>query len=251
MYQESYTLNNWLRYLGFIVVAVVSKLCLTLLQPMGCSPPGSYVHELSQARILEWISISCCRGSSGPRDQTCISCIGRLIPYHWAPKETRTSLFLCSIDLFHRTYTVYFTNAGIVITTGQALFSNTNSVCLKPDSIPGLKWARLPPLIADGTQESDPSRCAGLSGLPPVSAPPLVPLTSTPVPVQKDLSGKLSWNSFPCQILPCSCWLDREPWKGHAGWSSHYLTRLALGRQAVWSHLTVSGPHLASGAALG
>ena len=44
--------------------------------------PGSYIHELSQARILEWVSISCFGGSSGPRDQTCVSCIGRLILYH-------------------------------------------------------------------------------------------------------------------------------------------------------------------------
>ena len=35
MYQEMYTLNNWLRYLDLIVVAVVSKLCLTLLRPHG------------------------------------------------------------------------------------------------------------------------------------------------------------------------------------------------------------------------
>ena len=36
----------------------VAKLCLTLCDPMDCSPPGSSVHGIFQARILEWVSIS-------------------------------------------------------------------------------------------------------------------------------------------------------------------------------------------------
>ena len=40
---------------------------------MDCSPPGSSVHGISQARILEWIAISFSRGSSWPSDQTHIS----------------------------------------------------------------------------------------------------------------------------------------------------------------------------------
>ena len=42
---------------------------------MDCSPPGSSVHGISQARILEWISIPFSRRSSWPRDQTWVSCI--------------------------------------------------------------------------------------------------------------------------------------------------------------------------------
>ena len=42
---------------------------------MGCSPPGSSVHGISQARILEWVAISSCRRSSQPGGQTHISCI--------------------------------------------------------------------------------------------------------------------------------------------------------------------------------
>ena len=45
--------------------------------PMACSPPGSSVHGISQARIQEWAAISSSRGSSWPRDQTHISCIAR------------------------------------------------------------------------------------------------------------------------------------------------------------------------------
>ena len=51
---------------------------------MDCSPPGSLVHGISQARILEWVAISFSRESSRPRDGTCISCIDRWIRYHWA-----------------------------------------------------------------------------------------------------------------------------------------------------------------------
>ena len=56
---------------------------------MDCSPPGSSLHRISQARILEWVAISSSRGSSRPRDWTCISCIGRQILYHWATREAQ------------------------------------------------------------------------------------------------------------------------------------------------------------------
>ena len=61
-----------------------------LYNPMDCSPPVSSVHEISQARILEWVAISSSRTSSGPRDLTLvsfISCIGGPILYHRATWE--------------------------------------------------------------------------------------------------------------------------------------------------------------------
>ena len=54
---------------------------------MDCSPSGSSVHGIFQARTLEWVAISYSRGSSPPSDLTwisCVSCIGRWILYHWA-----------------------------------------------------------------------------------------------------------------------------------------------------------------------
>ena len=65
---------------------VVGQSCQTLCDPMDCSPPGSSVHEISQARILEWVAVSFSGGSSRPKDQTSISCIGRQILYHWATR---------------------------------------------------------------------------------------------------------------------------------------------------------------------
>ena len=43
--------------------------------PMDCSPTGSSVHGIFQARILEWLALSYSRGSSQPRDRICISCV--------------------------------------------------------------------------------------------------------------------------------------------------------------------------------
>jgi len=48
---------------------------------VNCSPPGSSVHEISQAKILEWVAISFSRGSSRPGDQACIFCISRRVLY--------------------------------------------------------------------------------------------------------------------------------------------------------------------------
>ena len=51
----------------------VAQSCPTPWDPMDYSPPGSAVHEILQARILEWVAISLSRGSSQPRDGTWVS----------------------------------------------------------------------------------------------------------------------------------------------------------------------------------
>ena len=63
----------------------VAQSCPTLCYTIDCSLPGSSVHGIFQAIILEWIAISFSRGSSLPKDRNCISfmsCIGRQILYH-------------------------------------------------------------------------------------------------------------------------------------------------------------------------
>ena len=58
----------------------VAQWCLTLCNSMGCSPPGSSVCGLLQARILQWVAIPFSRGSSQIRDQTQVSFIvGRFL----------------------------------------------------------------------------------------------------------------------------------------------------------------------------
>ena len=56
-------------------VCMYAQLCPTLCSPMDCSLPGFPVHGIFQARVLEWVTLSSSRGSSPPRDQTCISCM--------------------------------------------------------------------------------------------------------------------------------------------------------------------------------
>src|SRR5574341_916161 len=71
----------------------VAQSCPTLCDPMDCNLPGSSVHGISQARIIEWVAISFSRGSFPLRDQTCISSIfyiGRQVLYHCFTWETPT-----------------------------------------------------------------------------------------------------------------------------------------------------------------
>ena len=70
-----------------VCVCVCAQSSPTLCDPMDYSSPGSIVHGIFQARILEQIAISFPRGSSRPKDQThisCISCTDRWILYHCA-----------------------------------------------------------------------------------------------------------------------------------------------------------------------
>ena len=79
-----------IRYNVFQLSSHHMRACSVMLvfnsfSPMNCSLPGSSVHGIFQARILEWIAHS--RGSSWPRDRTRVSCIGRWILYCWATWE--------------------------------------------------------------------------------------------------------------------------------------------------------------------
>ena len=67
--------------LAFACGLSLAQMCLTLCDPMDCSPPGSSVHGITQVRILEWIAISFSRGSSQSRNWTCVSFIGRWVLY--------------------------------------------------------------------------------------------------------------------------------------------------------------------------
>ena len=76
--------------------AIGAAMCPTLCDPMDCSLPGSPVHGILQARVLEWVAISFSRGSSQPRDRTQVSCIAGRRFTVWA---TREAVFLL---IFHK-----------------------------------------------------------------------------------------------------------------------------------------------------
>ena len=69
-------ISQWLLY-----VCPIARLCLTLYYALDCSPSGSPVHGISQARILEWVATSSFRRSSWSRHRALISCIGGWILY--------------------------------------------------------------------------------------------------------------------------------------------------------------------------
>ena len=83
-----YVICFWKIYVyvcAMLCCAKLLQLCLTLCDTMDCSPPGSSVHGIFLAGILEWVAIPFSRGSSWSRDRTCvsyISCILRSVLYH-------------------------------------------------------------------------------------------------------------------------------------------------------------------------
>ena len=90
--------------LWWLWLCVNAQSCLTLSDPMDCSPQGCSVLGIPQARILEWVAISSFRKSSWPRDRTWVSCdsyIGRWILYHLSHMRSPRWLWLEPLILPH------------------------------------------------------------------------------------------------------------------------------------------------------
>ena len=66
---------------------LVNQLCPTLCDSMDCSLPGSSIHGILQARILEWVAIPFSRGLPQPRDWTQVSCIAGKFFTFWATRD--------------------------------------------------------------------------------------------------------------------------------------------------------------------
>ena len=72
----------------------VAQSCPTLCDPVDCSPPGSSVHGVLQARILEWVAISFSRGSSRPRNRTHVSRIAGRCFNLWATRDLMALIWM-------------------------------------------------------------------------------------------------------------------------------------------------------------
>ena len=104
--------------------------CLTLWDPMNCSPPGSSVHGILQAGILEWVAIPSSRGSSQPRvEKLCLLCFlhCRRVLYYWATVEAHVLILFNTI---HRPHTLG--NARLLHQTLQPLQTETQIRFLSP-----------------------------------------------------------------------------------------------------------------------
>ena len=88
-----------------LVLSEVAQSCLTLCDPMDYSLPGSSVHGIFQARILEWVVISFSRESSQHRDWTWVSCIAgrymrfKTVNYHFDRNDRKFFKNLKSVSL--------------------------------------------------------------------------------------------------------------------------------------------------------
>ena len=84
-----------------------------LFDSTDCSPPGSSVSGILQARILEWVAISFSRGSSWPRDQTWVSCFAGRFFTVWATREAPgMSLGRGAISLYKSRYDLALEPSG-------------------------------------------------------------------------------------------------------------------------------------------
>ena len=89
-WKQAYSLSYKTCYLnlqGEVKWSEVAQWCPTLCDPVDCSLPGSSIHGILQARILEWVAISFSRGSSRRRDRTQVSHIGGRRFNLWATRE--------------------------------------------------------------------------------------------------------------------------------------------------------------------
>ena len=84
--------SSWAALSETVKVLVIQS-CLTLCDPMDCSPPSSSVHGISQARILEWVAIPFSGESSQPRDGTRVSCTAGRFFTIWATGEALVKLW--------------------------------------------------------------------------------------------------------------------------------------------------------------
>ena len=78
-----------------VVLCSVARSCLTLCDPVGCSPPGSSVPGILQERTLEWVAMPSSRRSSQPRDRTQLSCIAGGFFTNWTTRETPWQRLAC------------------------------------------------------------------------------------------------------------------------------------------------------------
>ena len=100
-------------------------MCPTLCNPMDCSPPGFSVRGIFQARLLDWVAISSSRGSSQPRDQTCVSWVSYIIGRCFTPEPPGKQQYC---------YYCYFFPGSSVVKNPPASAEDTGDLGLIPGS---------------------------------------------------------------------------------------------------------------------
>ena len=214
---------------------------------MGCSPSGSSVHGILQARTLEWVAMPSSRGSSWPGDRTrvsSVSCIGRWILYH------RGSLIYCFIKWLQN---FFLPLPGVNILRFSSFqychkreWVFLDSCCLLKSWVPpGVWWQSALPtpgpcaLMCDGSWQCPPF----LHGLLPLLTMPLLltalrSLSWFPprwIPIQRDLLPLIPCDG--CAFLWICVLLPVSPWTGSSlGQNSSFLF------PPLWKQLNIVPP---------
>ena len=110
------SIDEWIKKMWYIHIrekkkmeVLVTQLCLTFCDPKDYNLPGSSVHGILQARILEWVAITFSRGSSQPRHRTQVSHIAGRFFTIWATREAPSFLQLCHQLLRINSFSSMFT----------------------------------------------------------------------------------------------------------------------------------------------
>ena len=112
---------------------LVAQSCPTLCDPMVCSPPGSSVHGILQARILEWVAMPSSRGSSWVKDQTRVSCTAGRFFTIWATREALGRLISVSVPSLHRVSDSLWPRGEV----NGSYQIHPDAGCLEPPSLTG------------------------------------------------------------------------------------------------------------------
>ena len=88
---STWSLREQLQWSSALFLLLLFSPSVDSCDSVDCSPPGSSVHGIFQARILEWVAISFSQGSSQRRDQTHISCTAGVF-FTAEPAEGRSAI---------------------------------------------------------------------------------------------------------------------------------------------------------------
>ena len=129
----------WAMHMYECVRVQLLQSCPTLYNPMDCSPPGSSVHGILQARILEWVDMPSSRGSSWPRDQTRVSCIaGKFFTTELPGKPMYMCMCVCLYIYVYVYIMEYFSYCCCLVLKSCLTLCNTMGC-----SLPGISQERI------------------------------------------------------------------------------------------------------------
>ena len=119
-----------------MLISYCGKHFTIYVNTMDCSRPGSPVHRILQARILEWVAIPFSRGSSRPRDRTQVSCLAERFFTIWATREALYGVYqktiLCILN-------IYYFYLSVILQQSWGKMSTINSHPSSLELVPGTR----------------------------------------------------------------------------------------------------------------